>query len=208
MELTGQILSIIAMGVYILSFQAKKQKAIITFQMIANSLFAISFFMLDAKMGMILNIISAIRALLFMYKKQLKTDHIVWLIGFIAVYIATYAFTMVTFIKEFWPTVSPQTLTSLSSLPFIPFVITVWGEFKPLIITALLEFIPLIGMVATTLGYRAKNAQAVRVAGLVNEPAWLVYNVYSFSIGAIFCNVFSLISAIVGLVRFNKQKKA
>ena len=57
MELAGQIFSIIAMGVYILSFQAKKQKSIITFQMIANSLFAISFFMLDAKMGMILNII-------------------------------------------------------------------------------------------------------------------------------------------------------
>ena len=178
MELVGQILSIIAMGVYILSFQAKKQNSIILFQMIANALFAISFFMLGAMMGMILNIISAIRALLFMYKKQLKTDNNVWLVGFIAVYIATYVVSITMFVEE---------LT---------------------VVTALLEFIPLIGMVATTLGYRAKSAQSVRISGLVNEPAWLIYNIYSFSIGAILCNFFSLISAILGLIRFNKQKKA
>ena len=177
MELAGQILSIVAMGVYILSFQAKKQNTIIFFQMLANSLFAISFFMLDAMMGMILNVISAIRALLFMYKKQLKTDNNIWFVGFILVYIATYVLSITMFVKELTP------------------------------LTAILEFIPLIGMVATTIGYRAKNAKSVRVAGLINEPAWLVYNVYYFSIGAILCNVFSFISAIVGLIRFEKQKQ-
>ena len=176
MELAAQILSIVAMGVYFLSFQQKKQNTIILFQMIANSLFAISFFMLGAMMGAILNVISAIRALLFIYKKQLKTDNNIWFAGFIAVYIATYVLSVTVFVQELN------------------------------VITALLEFIPLVGMVATTLGYRAKNSKSVRIAGLVNEPAWLVYNVYYFSIGAILCNVFSLISAIVGLVRFDRKK--
>ena len=177
MELPGQILSIVAMGVYILSFQAKKQNTIIFFQMLANALFAISFLMLGAMMGAILNLISAIRALLFIYKKQLKTDNNIWLVGFIAVYIATYVLSITMFVENLTP------------------------------ITAILEFIPIIGMVATTLGYRAKTANGTRISGLVNEPAWLVYNVYYLSIGAILCNVFSFTSAIVGLVRFNKQKK-
>lgn len=177
MEFAGQIISIIAMGVYILSFQAKKQNAIIMFQMIANTLFAISFFMLGAIMGMVLNIISSIRAVLFMYKKQLRTDNNIWLVGFIAVYLITYVVSITMFV---------ETLT---------------------VTTAILEFIPLIGMVATTLGYRAKDAKSVRIAGLVNEPAWLVYNIYSFSVGAILCNTFSLISAIIGLVRFNNKKQ-
>jgi len=177
MELAGQMLSVIAMGAYILSFQAKKQNTIILFQMISNSLFAVSFFMLGAMMGMILNAIAAIRSVLFIYKKQLKTDNIIWLVGFIAVYLATYVLSITMFVEKLTP------------------------------ITALLEFIPLIGMTATTFGYRAKSAKGTRIAGLVNEPAWLVYNIYSFSIGAIACNVFSLVSIIIGLFRFDKQKK-
>ena len=177
MELVAQILSIVAMCAYLLSFQQKKQNTIIFFQMIANALFAVSFFMLGAIMGTILNAISAIRALLFMYKKQLKTDNNIWLVGFIAVYIATYVLSITMFINEL-------TVTK-----------------------AILEFIPLIGMVATTLGYRAKTAKGTRISGLVNEPAWLVYNIYSFSIGAIACNIFSLVSIFVGMARFDKQKK-
>ena len=177
MELAGQILSVIAMGAYILSFQAKKQNTIILFQMVANSLFAISFFMLGAIMGMILNAIAAVRSVLFVYKKQLKTDNIIWLIGFIAVYLSTYVVSITVFVE------------------------------KLTLITALLEFVPLIGMTATTFGYRAKSAKSVRIAGLVNEPAWLIYNVYSLSIGAIACNVFSLISIFIGIFRFDKKKK-
>ena len=176
-KIAAQVISILAMAMNILSYQNKKQKSILIFQMVGGTLFAVSFFMLDAKMGMILNIISAIRALLFMYKKQLKTDTNVWLVGFIVVYIATYVLSITMFVEKLTP------------------------------LTAILEFIPIIGMVATTLGYRSKTANGTRISGLVNEPAWLVYNVYYFSIGAILCNVFSFTSAIVGLVRFNKLKQ-
>lgn len=177
MEIAAQIISIAAMGVYLLSFQQKKQNAIIFFQLVANALFSLSFLMLGAMTGAILNLISAIRATLFIYKKQLKTDNNIWLVGFIAVYIASYAWSIFLLGDKLTP------------------------------ITAILELFPVVGMVATTLGYRAKTAKGTRISGLVNEPAWLVYNIYSFSIGAIACNIFSLVSIFVGMARFDKQKK-
>lgn len=177
LEIVAQAISIAAMAVYFLSYQQKKQRNAIFFQLIATSLFSVSFFMLGAMMGAILNLISAVRAVLFMYKKQLKTDNNIWLVGFMAVYALSYVLSFTLFGKEF---------TTLN---------------------AIIEILPVIGMVATTFGFRAKSARAVRISGLVNEPVWFVYNVYSFSIGAIACNVFSICSILIGMFRLDKDKK-
>ena len=40
----------------------------------------------------------------------------------------------------------------------------------------------------------------------VSSPAWLIYNIISLSIGAICCEVFSLISILVGLLRLDREK--
>ena len=175
---TRQAISILAMVVYIISYCQKKQKTIITLQCIATILFSISFAMLGAIMGTILNIMSAIRAVLFMYREKLKTDNKIWLVGFLISYAATYVLVFTVFKKEF----------------------TVFN--------AIIELLPIIGMVATTFGYRAKSGKAVRISGLINEPVWLVYNIFAQSIGAVIANSFSLCSICLGLIRDKKDEKS
>ena len=68
---------------------------------------------------------------------------------------------------------------------------------------AIVEILPVIGMTATTFAFRCKTAKATRLLGLVSSPAWLIYNIVNFAIGAICCEVFSLISIIVGLIRLD-----
>ena len=165
------------MAIYIVSYFQKKQKHIILFQCLATALFATSFAMLGAMTGMILNIISAIRAILFLYKKQLKTDNNIWLIGFFATYAATYVLAFTVFQKEF-------TVTN-----------------------AIIELLPIIGMVATTFGYRAKTANGVRVGGIVNEPAWLIYDIITKNNGAVLANAFSICSIFLGFLREKKSRK-
>ena len=177
-EIIAQAISIAAMVVYFLSYQQKKQRTAIFLQLIATTLFSTSFFLLGAMMGFILNLISAVRAVLFMFKKQLKTDNLAWLIVFMAAYAACYVMTFTVFKTEFTP------------------------------LNALLEFCPVIGMVATHFGFRAKSAKAVRISGLVNEPAWMVYNIAAFSIGAIASNVFSITSIVIGFIRLDKKGKS
>ncbi len=175
-KIISDIISLVAMAFAILSYQQKKQRAIIFFQLIATSLFSISFFMIGAMTGCLLNVISVIRALLFMHKKQLKTDNIFWLIGFIAVYITTYILTFTVFGKEFN------------------------------LLNAIIELFPVIGMTGSTFGFRAKTAKGSRIGGLINEPSWLVYNIVNLSPGAIGCNVFSTISIIIGFIRHDRKK--
>jgi len=72
-------------------------------------------------------------------------------------------------------------------------------------VNAIVEILPVIGMTATTFAFRCETAKATRMLGLVSSPAWLVYNIVNLAIGAICCEVFSLISIIVGLIRLDGQ---
>ena len=175
-DIITQAISIIAMTTYIISYSLKQKKTIIFFQCIATVFFAISFAMLGAIMGCILNVISAIRAVLFLYKDKLKTDNKIWLVGFLTLYAVIYVLVFTVFGKEF----------SLTN--------------------AIIELLPIIGMVATTFGFRAKTTTGVRIGGLINEPVWFVYNIISHSSGAILSNIFSIFSICFGLIRDKKGK--
>lgn len=177
-EIVAQVIGILAMGMNIVSYQQKKQSGVIAVQMIGASLFAIHFWMLGATVGALLNIVAAVRALIFYYKKQFHADHIAWTVGFELVYFACYALTFTVFGKE----------------PTLPNLIV--------------EFLPVIGMTALMLGYRAKSAASIRRWGLVSSPAWLIYNIVNLSIGAICCEVISIVSIVIGMLRLDKKQNA
>lgn len=176
MELVAQIIGIFAMIFNIWSYQQKSQKYIIALQLVGSALFTVHFFMLNAYMGALLNAVGIVRAIVFLHKDKLKSDHILWLLFFILVYVLSYIFTFTVLGKE---------LTALN---------------------ALVEVLPVIGMTATTFAFRSKTAKTTRLLGLVSSPSWLIYNVVSLSIGAICCEVFSLISIIIGFFRFDRQQ--
>ncbi len=174
-QIIAQIIGIFAMAFNIISYQGKKQGTVIALQLVGGCLFAVNFLLLGAWVGGILNIIAVIRALLFLFKKQLKTEKLPWFILFFCSYITVYVLNFTVFGVE--PT----------SFHFI------------------IESLPVIGMTALHIGFCLKNASHVRKCGLISSPAWLVYNIVAGSWGAIFCEVFTLISIAVGMLRHDKK---
>lgn len=176
MELIAQTVGIFAMGFNILSYQQKTRSRAIAFQLGGALLFSVNFFMLGAIVGGILNVVAAVRALVFLNKERLKADRLPWLFGFCAVYLLSYVLTFTLFGKE-----------------------ATWGNL-------FVEFLPVIGMTATTVSFRLSDAKAIRRYGLISSPSWLVYNIANFSIGAIACEVLSLGSILLGMFRLDRQK--
>lgn len=175
-EIVAQIIGVLAMAFNVLSYQGKSQKTVIALQLFGGTLFAINFLMLGATVGGLLNIIAAARAILFLFKNKLKTDNIYWFIGFIASYVAVYVLNFTVFDKQ----------------------VTVYN--------LLIELLPVVGMIALTIGFRLKKAADIRKCGLVSSPAWLIYNIAANSWGAIICETLTLISIFVGMFRHDKTK--
>lgn len=174
-EIIAQIVGIFAMMFNILSYQSKKQKNVIAMQLVGATLFAVNYLMLGAMVGGILNAIAVIRAIVFLFKDKLKTDRPVWLILFSVFYIAVYVLNFTVFEKALTP----------------------WNM--------IVEVLPVIGMVALNVGFMLKNASDVRKCGLISSPAWLIYNIIVGSWGAIACEVLTLISIFIGMLRHDKQ---
>ena len=177
-EIIAQGIGIFAMVFNIFSYQQKNQKTVILFQLFGGMLFGIHYWMLGAVVGALMNVIAVIRAIVFIFKERLRADHIAWTVGFIAVFLASYVMTF-----------------------------TVFGK-APTLPNLLLEFLPVIGMTALTIGFRCRDAKAIRQFGLISSPAWLIYNIANLSIGAICCEAISLISIVVGMLRLDGKKKS
>ena len=176
-EIIAQIIGIFGMAANIWSYQQKKKNIVIVLQLCGAALFTANFFMLGAITGAILNMINVALSLVFLYKDKTHADHIAWAIGFAIAYIASYVMTFAVFGKE----------------PSAKNLIT--------------EFFPVIGTLLTIVSYRMKDAKAIRRIGFIRSPAWLAYDVLVFSIGGILCEIFTLISIIVGTIRFDIKKQ-
>lgn len=177
MKIFAQILSIIAMIVALLSFQQRTQKRIVLFQFCSSFLFAVHFMMLGAITGSLLNFMAAGRALIYSQRGKAWADHLGWIILFSLLPFGIYCLTFAAFGME----------PSLGNL--------------------LLELLPTLGMIATTVSFRMKKAAQVRAFSLISSPLWLIYNCFNFTIGGILTESFSLISIFIGILRLDVKKK-
>ena len=175
LEIAGQAVSIVAMAYNILSYQQKKQSHLVFCQLLGGALFAISYFLLGATIGGLLNILATTRAVLFLFEKKTHASHPAWLCAFIACYVAFYVLNFTVFGTE--PT-------------FVHFVI---------------EILPVIGMTALSVAFMLGNSRMTRRLGLISSPAWLIYNIYYASVGAIVCEVISLASILIGMYRHDRK---
>ena len=176
-EIIGQIVGVFAMACNILSYQQKKQSNLVTCQLLGATLFAINYFLLGAVIGGILNVLAIIRAIIFLFEKKLKATHPAWLIGFIFCYVTFYVLSFTVF------------------------------ETKPTPINFIMELLPVVGMTALSIGFMLNDSKKVRQLGLISSPAWLIYNIFHFSIGAIICEVISLLSIFIGMLRHDRKSK-
>ena len=84
---------------------------------------------------------------------------------------------------------------------------TVFGT-EPILKNFIVEALPVIGMGAATVSFNMKNGTAIRILGItLSSPSWLIYNIFVFSIGAILCEAFSIVSIAIGIVRHDIKRK-
>ncbi len=174
----AQAIGIVAMAMNILSYQMKQKRGIITMQLFGTMLFSVSFLMLGAYTGGLLNFLGMVRSVVFLSGEKVKAKHPLWLVGFEAAYVASFVLTFAVFGKE------------------------------PTAANIILEFLPLVGMTATTISFRMSEGKHIRALGLVSSPSWLVYNIFNRAVGGSICEIVSLASIIVGMLRYDVKRKA
>ena len=176
-DILAQAVGIVAMVFNIFSYQRKSAKGIIAFQLFGGLFFCVNYFLLGAYIGMLLNGIAAVRAILFLKKETFHTDKFGWLIGFGAAYVAAYVLNFTVFGKE------------------------------PTAFHLIIECLPVIAMFATHLAYRYDSPKTIRRLCLISSVSWLIFNITAVAIGAILCEVFSLISILIAVVRLDKKEQ-
>lgn len=177
MDLIAQGFGIIGMICNIIVFQQKSHKRVLAWQFFAASFFALNYLLLGAVVGGILNIVGALRAVVFYYKEKTHANDASWLIIFILAFFISYPLSFVAF-------GTPMTLKSF-----------------------IIEILPVGAMIIATISLRLGSARAVRALGLFSSPMWLTYNLFSGSIGAVASEILNLISIIIGIIRLDISKK-
>ena len=175
MELAAQVIGIFGMASNIISYQFKKRKGVLLCLLTGGVLFAVNMFMLGAIMGGILNLLSVLRAILFMNPDKPILPKKILTTLFIITFAASYALTFTLLGKEATPS------------------------------NLVLELLPVIGSIAMTVSFSMNTSGAIRIAGFISSPCWLIYNCFVFSIGGILCEVISLISIITAVIRLDRR---
>ncbi len=176
-EIIAQAVGIVGMTFNILSYQPKTKKNVLILQLIGAAFFTVNFFLLKAITGAVLNIVNVALALVFAFKEKTRAEHPAWAVGFCAAYICSYVLTFTLFGLE------PTTANLIT------------------------EIFPVIGTLLTVLSYKMKDAKAIRKIGLFRSPAWLMYNIFVFSIGGIICEVVTIVSIIIAIIRLDIKKE-
>lgn len=88
---------------------------------------------------------------------------------------------------------------ALFSLAFTVFGILTWEGPKSLLV--------IFAKVLSTVAYGNKNPTVVRAIILLTSSSWLIYNIYVFSLAGIACEVVTLVSLMVGILRMDVLPK-
>lgn len=176
-ELIAQGISLLGMTMNVLSFQFKEQRQIIFMQLICSVFFGVSYIMIGAYVGGLLNAIAMVRAVVYWQRERFCAHKAFWVYAIGAACVGVYALSFTAFGVE----------ASAKNLA--------------------VEVLPVIGMIITTFGFYLGRARAVRFIGIANSPLWLTYNLFNFNIGGIITECIVLVSIIIGIVRYDLKKE-
>ena len=172
-----QGISILGMTSNVLSFQQKTQRGILLFQLVGGALFCIHFILIGAIVGGLLNGLAVVRALIYSNREKMRAESIYWVLGLSLSFIAVYALNF-----------------------------TLLGG-EPTLKNFIIECLPVIGMIAATIGMSLGSARSTRLSSYVCSPCWLVYNIVNLSIGGIICESINMVSITVGTIRYDLKGK-
>ena len=92
-EFIAQIIGFIALIFAMVSYQMKTQKGIVLIQIVSCAFFAVHFLMLDAFTGALLNLIGAVRSVVFANKDKKWGKSNWWIVVFSIISVVAIAFT-------------------------------------------------------------------------------------------------------------------
>ena len=176
MEIFAQTLGFIGLGLILLSFQFPRQKTVIRVQLYSSLVFAVHYLLLGAVTGALLNLIGICRALIFSNREHPWARKKWWLPLFCISYCIVYVLMFTVWDME----ASPRNL--------------------------LLELLPVIGSLATTIGFHLDNV-TMRKLALVNGGTWVVYAILCGSIGGALTEAVGIVSVLIGLRRLKRTEK-
>jgi len=78
----------------------------------------------------------------------------------------------------------------------------VWGDFFKIFIAAL-PYVTLLIMTTFMWLSDGKRIRYFQVSFM--SPAWIIHNIFNFSLGGILCEAFSMISTIISFIRYGKD---
>ncbi len=173
----AQIISILGMVAFVISYQFKSKSSVIFSQMIGCALFAVSMFMLGGITGGLLNVVGIVRAAVFIALERTKLSKMPFNILFFVLYWVSYVLTFTVF------------------------------KMEPIAKNFIVELFPVFAMTAQAVGFSMKKAKHIRLCGFVSSPCFMTYNIFTRSIGGMICESFSLVSIVVGLIKYDLKKK-
>ncbi len=103
--------------------------------------------------------------------------------------------------KKLW---KPILVELLFTVAYIYSLTLVKGDITQIILTTL----PYISLLIMSIFMWNENGKLIRYlqVGMLS-PAWLIHNIFNFTLGGILAELFNMISAIVSLVRFRNERK-
>ena len=174
MDFWIQAIGIVAMAFNITAFQFKSERTLMLFICVGSTLFSVNMFLLGAVTGGLMNVLGAVRSLVYMNKDKLPIP--IKLVN--AMFILAY---LISYVLSF----------------------TVFGT-EPTVRNIILEILPIIAMSAMTIAFAGNNSKVIRLSGFISSPCWLVYNIFNNAIGGILCEVFNMASVVISFIRFKK----
>ena len=177
-EIIAQAIGIIAAAMIIFSFQQKKQRTVIIWQMLGQLFFALNYLMLGIPTGACLNFLGFARGIIYSNKEKFHAEKPIWLILSISSFFVAYAAGFLFFGTE------------------------------PTATNFVIDLLPVIAISLMTISFHAETAATVRRLGFLSSPLWLTYNIINLTIGGIVCELFNLVSIVIGIFRLdNKRSK-
>ena len=161
-ETIGHILGILAVGLFVFSYQVSEKKNLLIVQTIATAMMCVQYILIGAYSGFSLNIICIVRNVLYFYRDK-KGNSNVWLPIMLALAMA---------------------LVSLLS----------WDGYYSLFIVS--------GLMLNTVCMGVCNVQNLRKSILISCALILTYNLFAGSYGGAINETLSLISAVIGIIRY------
>lgn len=190
-EIFVQSLGFIGIAVNVVSVQFNKHWQIVLLKALSEFLFGLQYFFLKAYVGMVMDLISVIRNVIFTVRvKKGKSNRVPIILFTVFAVAAGVATTILT-----WE----ETVASMSR----------WSNDLTVmaILAILLCALVITAKVLSTIAYGIKEPHRIRMLNLPSSACWVIYNTACIAVAGVVNEMLTIISIAIAEKRYKKYKK-